>query len=55
MLAKTLGECCASKPGALVGLLQHTFKDPKVIEACGETKVGEILQQLVQKYNVNLS
>jgi exportin-2 (importin alpha re-exporter) len=54
LLAKNLGECCATKPETLVGLLQVTFQDKSVVEACGEVKVGEILQQLIQKYHVNL-
>ena len=54
LLAKNLGECCATKPETLVGLLQVTFQDKAVVEACGEVKVGEILQQLIQKYHVNL-
>lgn len=55
LLAKIIGECCASKPGVLVNLLQMTFNDQKVVEACGEIKPGDVLQQLLQKYNVNLS
>lgn len=55
LLAKSIQECCALKPGALSSLLQAECRNPKVIEACGELNVETLLGTLLQKYGLSLT